>query len=363
MQDYRVRLESAVSRSFRCQKAANSLDIDVEKKSVHEFGVAAELDTPYNLGLIVGASGSGKTTLAKSIWGPDCFAFELDESRPIIDQFPEHMSYDDCAEMLAGIGLTSVVCWIRPVNTLSNGQKTRAIAALQMARRDTFVVDEWTSVVDRTVAKAMSNCLQRFARKHEARRVVACSCHYDVIEWLNPDWIIDCNKQSFTDRRSLWRDFKRSEQLEFEIAEIDGASWRYFSRYHYLSEKLPGGHCRYFGLFHGADQIGFQCFANYVPHRKGTPMQMHSNRTVIHPDYVGLSLGMKVINITSRIMKERGFDVWAKFSSVPIYRGFLKHPDIWQLRGVQRDTPEPGGAMERKGGFRRHVKTYSFQFA
>ena len=362
MQDFRVRLESAVSRTFRCQKAANSLDIDVEKKSIHEFSVSADLETPYNVGLIVGASGSGKTSLARQMFSADCFAFEIDEALPIIDQFPESMDYDACAAMLAGIGLTSVPCWIRPVNTLSTGQRARAIAALQMARRDVFVIDEWTSVVDRTVAKAMSNCLQGFARKN-ARTVIALSCHYDVTDWLNPDWIIDCNKATYADRRLLWRDFKRSEQLEFEIAETDGTAWRYFSRYHYLSDRLPGGICRYFGLFSGADQIGFICFANYTPRRPSHPrMIMHANRIVIHPDYVGLGLGIRLTNVCSGIMRGRGYDVRCKFSSVPVYRGFQRYPELWRLETVQRDTPKPGGRMERKAGFRRHIKTYSFSY-
>ena len=64
MQNYRVRLESPVSTSFRCQKAADSLDIDVSKKSVHELNVSADIETHFNIGLILGASGSGKTTLA-----------------------------------------------------------------------------------------------------------------------------------------------------------------------------------------------------------------------------------------------------------------------------------------------------------
>lgn len=361
MQDYRVRLESPVSHSFRCQKAANSLDIDVKKKSVHELNVKADLEKPYNIGLIVGASGSGKTTLAHHIFGEDCFAFELDESMPIIEQFPEDMSYDECASMLSGIGLTSVPCWIRPVYTLSNGQRARAIAALQMSQADDFVVDEWTSVVDRTVAKAMSNCLQKFARR-QGRRVTVLSCHYDVIEWLNPDWIIDCNKAEYIDRRLLRCKFQRTERLTFDIAEVDPKTWRYFSKYHYLSDKLPGGLIETFGVFHGDEQIGFQCFANYCPREKGKRIQMHFNRTVIHPDYIWLGLGIKVINITSAEMCRRGYDVRAKLSSVPVRRALVKHPDKWRLISIQRDTIPGSGNMIRKSGFRRHVKTCSYKW-
>ena len=41
---------------------------------------------------------------------------------------PEEFEYKECASMLTGIGLNSVPCWIRPVKTLSSGQKARAEA-------------------------------------------------------------------------------------------------------------------------------------------------------------------------------------------------------------------------------------------
>jgi energy-coupling factor transporter ATP-binding protein EcfA2 len=280
-----------------------------------------------------------------------------------IDQFPDSMSYDECAAMLCGVGLTAVPCWIRPAYTLSNGQRARAECALQMARDDIamIVIDEWTSVVDRTVAKVMSHCIQKHARK-TGKKIVLLSCHYDVIEWLNPDWVIDANKQEYIDRRSLWRDFKRSEHLEFDIKEIGKESWKYFSKYHYLSDNLPGGVIKTFGLFHGDNQIGFQCFANYVPHRGGR-MKMHSNRTVIHPDYAGLGMGIMLINKTAAYMEEQGYEAWAKFSSTPVYIA-MKRQECWQLVNIERRTKTfVGGNMLRKSGFRQDIKTYSFRYA
>ena len=367
MNTYALTLESSVSTSFRCVKAANSLDIDAKKKAVHHFEVEADIESPFNVGLIVGASGSGKTTLCKHIYGDDCFTELLDLATPVIEQFPPAFSYDECASMLAGVGLTAVVCWIRPAYTLSNGQRARAECALRMASSDDepiTLIDEWTSVVDRTIGKVMSHCIQKHARKFD-KRVVLCSCHYDVIEWLNPDWVIDCNKQEFTDRRLLWRDYKRTEQLQFDIRRVDDRrTWKYFSKYHYLSDRLPGGHIELYGLFHGADQIGFQCFANYVPWRNGNieREKMHSNRTVIHPDYAGLGMGIKLINHTSLDMMKRGYDVWAKFSSTPIYLHMARQPE-WRLVDIQRKVKtEVTGTMARNTGYREGVKTYSFHF-
>lgn len=365
MQTYNVRLESPVSRSFRCQRAADSLDIDASKKSVHELTITADLETPFSVGLIVGSSGSGKTSLARQIFGHNCFASLLRDELPIIEQFPESMSYDDCAEVLSGVGLTSVPCWIRPVFTLSNGQRARAEAALAVvSTHQTVVLDEWTSVVDRTVAKVMSHCVQKFVRR-AGRSIVLLSCHHDVTEWLNPDWIIDCNRSEFHNRRSLQP--HRTEQLTFDVREIDKSSWRYFSKYHYLSERLPGGKLYLYGLFHGSDQIGFQCFASYMPRRRGELDVYHSNRTVIHPDYAGMGLGMKLINVTSSHMLSRRVRVRAKFSSAPIARCMIRDPN-WCLKKIDRVIGKmPAGQCDRGsapggGGFRTNVKTYSFEY-
>lgn len=365
MQTYVVNLVSSASDSFRCQKAANSLDIDVEKKLIHNLKVSADVESDFSIGLIIGASGSGKTTLAKQIYGQQCFNTVLDESKPIIDQFPQDWSYDQCAEALNGIGLTQVVCWIRPVATLSNGQKARAEAALALAYGEIKIIDEWTSVVDRTVAKVMSHCVQKHARKNK-KRVVLVSCHYDVIEWLQPDWIIDCNTQTYENRRSLQQ--VRNEKLEFTVKECSRESWKYFSKYHYLSERLPGGKLYLYGLYHGDNQIGFQCFANYVPTRKGDVAIYHSNRTVIHPDYAGFGLGIKIINETAELMLSKGYRVMAKFSSTPIYKSMSKQKN-WKLKEIRRDVDDSvvGSGVKKnvlkiKGGFRTKVKTYSFEY-
>lgn len=371
MQNYVVRLESAVSTSFRCTKAANSLDIDVEKKSVHRFAVDADVDAPFSVGLIVGASGSGKTTLARKIWGDGCFSDLLDLTRPVIDQLPDAWEYDRCASVLAGVGLTSVPCWIRPAVTLSNGQRARAEAALIIASLGdgAAVIDEWTSVVDRTVAKAMSHCVQKHARA-AGKRVVLLSCHYDVVEWLNPDWVIDCNKQEYVDRRSMVGGAQRTDRLRFEIREVGRNTWPYFSKYHYLSDRLPGGKIYTFGLFHGADQIGFQCFAAYLI---GNHTMFFSNRTVIHPDYSGLGLGIMLINETSKVMVQRGFTVKATFSSAPVHRAMSRQPE-WQLREIKRQikkqritgnlrrTNTDGHTRARENAFRSQVVTYHYDF-
>ena len=59
---------------------------------------------------------------------------------------------------------------------------------------DIIAVDEFTSVVNRQVAKSMSNALQRYIR-NKNRKIIIASCHFDILNWLNPDVVFNLNKQ------------------------------------------------------------------------------------------------------------------------------------------------------------------------
>lgn len=360
MQNYLVNLVCDIPKSFRTQKAANSVDLNLEEKLSHELNVRADLESQYNIGLIVGASGSGKTTLAKKIFGDDCLNSNLRMDIPIIDQFEAKYSYDDCVEFLTGVGLTSIPCWVKPVATLSNGQRARAEIALQIANKadnEVIVIDEWTSVVDRTVAKVMSKNIKKLTNKIQ-RKIVLVSCHYDITEWLEPDWVIDCNTQTYEDhRRSLWQ---RSEKFEFTIKEVEKDTWKYFSKYHYLSKRLPGGKIHTFGLFIGENQIGFCCYACYCPRQQNT---YHSNRVVIHPDYIGFGLGIKLVNETAKYLVENWkYRIMATFSSVAMYKARLNDKK-WKLMDIKikNHHTKSGGKVFRTAE-RVRVKAYTFLY-
>lgn len=56
-----------------------------------------------------------------------------------------------------------------------------------------FVVfDEFTSVVDRKVAQTASLAVSKAVRRAE-KQFIAVSCHYDILDWLEPDWVFDTN--------------------------------------------------------------------------------------------------------------------------------------------------------------------------
>lgn len=151
-----------------------------------------ELPKDFKIGVIVGSSGSGKSTLLKSfgieeepIWFP---------SRAIMSHFENP---DDAINRLTSVGLNSVPSWYKPYHVLSNGEKFRADLARKIY--DGAVIDEFTSVIDRNVAKATSVALSRYIRQHNIKNIVLSTCHRDILEWLEPDWVIDTDLGEYTE--------------------------------------------------------------------------------------------------------------------------------------------------------------------
>lgn len=144
----------------------------------------------FNIGVIFGSSGSGKSTLLKE------FGEELvpiwDNSKGIISHFD---TPDDAINKLGAVGLNTIPSWYRPYNVLSNGEKFRADLSRKLY--DGAVIDEFTSVVDRNVAKSSSVAISKYIKKNNLKNIVISTCHEDIIDWLQPDWVIDTNLGEF----------------------------------------------------------------------------------------------------------------------------------------------------------------------
>lgn len=56
--------------------------------------------------------------------------------------------------------------------------------------------DEFTSVINREVAQIGSYAVQKTIRKNN-KKFIAISCHYDIIEWLEPDWTFCTDTMEF----------------------------------------------------------------------------------------------------------------------------------------------------------------------
>ncbi|RUS65330.1 ABC transporter ATP-binding protein, partial [Pseudorhodobacter sp. E13] len=98
--------------------------------------------------------------------------------------------FDQVTGALAAVGLGSVPSWLRPFTHLSNGEQFRAgLARLLCERPALTVVDEFTSTIDRRVARIGAGAFAKAWRRGSGQ-FVGVTCHEDVTEWLQPDWVI-----------------------------------------------------------------------------------------------------------------------------------------------------------------------------
>lgn len=181
-----------VEKTYRVARIYGDYDVKAEHANEHFVG---EINIPddWHIGVIVGGSGTGKTTIAKSMFGDDYInGFEY-TAKSVVDDMPKQCSMNDIEKMFYAVGFGSVPSWLKPYNVLSNGEKMRVDLARAMLERDFVVFDEFTSVVDRQVAQTASMAINKAVHKTN-KKFVAVTCHYDILEWLQPDWVFDTNE-------------------------------------------------------------------------------------------------------------------------------------------------------------------------
>lgn len=184
------------SRTFRVESVIGTYDLQNSQITEH-FEGDINLPKEWNIGLIVGKSGSGKSTIAKELFGEYIVKEYEYKSDSILDDMPKQASVSEICKALNSVGFSSPSCWLKPYAVLSNGEKMRCdIARAMLENQDMFVFDEYTSVVDRNVAQIGSLALQKAVRRNN-KKFIAVTCHYDVEEWLIPDWVFNTDTMTF----------------------------------------------------------------------------------------------------------------------------------------------------------------------
>lgn len=184
---------SKIANTYRTAFVKSKFDIEKETIEEH-FDLDFEFPTDWNVGVIVGSSGTGKSTIANHLFAIDKFDYG---EKAIIEEINTTKSVDEICDVFNKVGFSSPQSWLKPYCVLSNGEKMRVdLAQALLSDREIICFDEFTSVVDRQVAKIASHCIAKYVRKHN-KRFIAVSCHYDILDWLEPDWVIDTSQMSF----------------------------------------------------------------------------------------------------------------------------------------------------------------------
>ncbi len=153
------------------------------------------------MGAIIGRSGTGKTTIAKQLFPAEYIrGFEYG-AETILDDFPENLTTAQITEALCSVGFASPPDWLKPYAHLSQGEKMRVDVARALLLADKRVVfDEFTSVIDRDIAHVACMAISKSVRK-SGKQFIAVTCHYDVVEWLEPDWVLNTDDMSFDKKK------------------------------------------------------------------------------------------------------------------------------------------------------------------
>jgi ABC-type glutathione transport system ATPase component len=207
-----IKHQSKKFETFRAEKVRSLFNAENGHEWQHTANIPVDGDD-WQIGLIVGPSGSGKTSIGKQIW-PETAIHDLyaawDGTLPIIDNIAPDKALNEVTAALSAVGLGSVPTWLRPFHLLSNGEQYRAgLARLICEAPQKTIIDEFTSVIDRQIAQIGASAFAKSWRRLKGKQIVLLSCHYDIIEWLQPDWVYDTRtgevkKKSKNDQKLNW---------------------------------------------------------------------------------------------------------------------------------------------------------------
>ncbi len=337
-----------IEKSFRVSQIAGMFDVPLEKKTTLTFQYESPpLSEPWKIGLIVGPSGSGKSTVASQLFCNNIYrAGNWSDKQAVIDGFGDEPIKEIVAQ-LTMVGFSSPPSWMKPYPVLSNGERFRCDLAKATMLTGQVAFDEYTSVVDRDVAKIASAAIAKAAKSNRLRcQFVAVTCHYDIMEWLEPDWVLDMANGTVSRRRL------RRPTIELQIVRCRKSAWTLFAKHHYLNGNL-GIVCECYVALWLQKPIAFCAM---IP-QMGRKNHWRVSRIVTLPDYQGMGIGSTFLQAIALMYKKNGKKVSITASHPSILSHCAKSPN-WKTTNVQKIG---SASIHHKNSRNRAVVSFAFQ--
>jgi len=308
-----IHLKTEIKQDEITNKVSEMFDFNFNGVITHDIEFP-EFDKDFNIGLIVGSSGSGKSTILNKIGKQ--YIPEWEHDKAICSHF---VDYEDAVDKLSAVGLNSIPDWMKPYHVLSTGQKFRADMARSLMNN--ALIDEFTSVVDRNVAKSTSRSISKYINKQGLKNIIFCSCHYDIVEYLQPDWVYN------VDTNTLARGCLQPPTIEIQLIPCYGQEvWHLFSKHHYLSDTFNKSSQSWIVKWND-EIIGFVSILSFPNGSIKNGWRLH--RTVVLPDYQGLGIGTRITEGVGEIVLQEGGRLFAK-TSHPRVGYYRNHSSNWR---------------------------------
>jgi len=347
--------ECPVEQTARVLQLAGMFDLPATKVSRTEWQANLPIEQkPWNIGLIVGPSGCGKSTLAREMFGKFlCNGFKWDARKSIVDGFPSALGIKDLTLLLSSVGFSSPPSWLRPFQVLSNGEQFRVTIARALAEAGPapVVIDEFTSVVDRTVAKIGSAAVAKTIRKR-GQKLIAVTCHYDVLDWLQPDWVFQPATGEFN-----WRSLQGRPPIRLKICRVPYTTWEIFKRHHYLTASIhKASTC--FMAFWDETPVAFDAWLTFYGRLKyGQAKRGH--RTVCLPDYQGVGIGNALFTFCASLWSGLGYRAFSN-TGHPAEIARRVHSDVWRLTRAPARTARGKHSVDVARAYNRLTASFEY---
>jgi ABC-type lipoprotein export system ATPase subunit len=345
-----ISVQTAICESPRVLQVRGIFDLSAEKTSHLQWHVELPIEErPWNIGLITGPSGCGKTTIARRLWSTamaDEPRWPVDRS--ILDGFPKTLSIHQIVEILSSVGFSSPPAWLRPFQLLSTGQQFRVMLARHLAHAiagespQPIVLDEFTSVVDRTVAQIGSAAVAKTIRRKNLQ-FVAVTCHEDIEDWLQPDWVYRPAEARFA-----WRFLQRRPSIALEVQRCRASLWSLFAPHHYLSQRMaPSATC-----FLAKWNDRPVAFSAWLPFLGAGPAARREHRTVTLPDFQGVGIGNALSSLIGSMWRGLRYRALSTTTHPAMIRSRQSSPN-WRMHRA----PALAAGHERRFGNFKHATT------
>jgi ABC-type ATPase involved in cell division len=354
---------------------------DESEPSIPEF-LLERCQSNFKLAYIVGDSGSGKTTMIKNLhknygWNildsiseivkkctivnQDIHGVNIKSSNidnltkidtPLASFFP---TTEEAIERLCMAGLCSVPTWFRPYHMISAGEQFRASIALGLTNKT--IIDEFTSNLDRLTARSLASALNKYICKNRFQNIICAGCQYDIIQWLNPDFIYDLNIKDFI---LLHVTLPRWKLLvQFNLDEVTIASkniddkvlvlrcstrdrWKHYAQHHYLSETvLNNARCwEAFVLIENVERsIAFIAICT-MPSSATIKLSVREHRLVVLPCLQGTGVGIVISETLADRYCNEGYRYFSK-TTHPRLGMYRDKSPFWRATGSNHKISNP----------------------